>query len=165
MHAILFQLGALPITMCRLIISKASRTFLNSVIPFNEALKCHIAIGYTLVFMLFLTIVVFLMFFGVNCSDGDTSFCAKFTSEIMITGYVIFGLFLTVAGAQAQSQRAAAPPLSHLAVPCLGRAKPRRRIGRRRSPVLPLGPAVPLLRCGRGLVRRVRHSGRPVGQR
>ena len=58
----------------------------------------------------------------------------------------LLGLFLTVAGAQAQSQRAAAPPLSHPAVPCLGRAKPRRRIGRRRSPVLPLGPAVPLLR-------------------
>ncbi len=97
MHAILFQLGALPLTMCRLVISKASSTFLNSIIPFNEALKCHIAIGYTLVVMLFLTIIVFLMFFGVNCSDGDAAFCAKFTSEIMITGYVIFGLFLTVA--------------------------------------------------------------------
>ena len=97
MHAILFQLGMLPVTMCRLIISKASSTVFNDVIPFNEMLKCHIAIGYTLVFMLFCTIVVFLMFFGVNCSDGDDAFCAKFTSEIMITGYVIFGLFLTVA--------------------------------------------------------------------
>lgn len=97
MHAILFQLGALPLTMCRLIISKASMTFLGSVIPFNEALKCHIAIGYTLVFMLFMTIVVFLMFFGVLCSDGNATFCANFTSEIMITGYVIFGLFLSVA--------------------------------------------------------------------
>ena len=97
MHAILFQLGALPLTMCRLIVSKASSTFLNTVIPFNEMLRCHIVIGYTLVVMLFFTIVVFLMFFGVNCADGDQAFCAKFTSEIMITGYVIFAFFLSVA--------------------------------------------------------------------
>lgn len=97
MHAILFQLGALPLTMCRLIISKASSTFLNTVIPFNEMQRCHIVIGYTLVVMLFFTIIVFLMFFGVNCADGNQAFCAKFTSEIMITGYVIFVFFLSVA--------------------------------------------------------------------
>ena len=96
MHAILFQLGILPLTMCRLIISKASSTSLNIIIPFNEMQKYHIAIGYALVVMLFFTIVVFLMFFGVVCADGDQAFCAKFTSEIMITGYVIFGLFLSV---------------------------------------------------------------------
>ena len=98
MHAILFQLAVLPLTMCRLIISKASRlNVLSSVIPFNEMLKCHIAIGYTLVCMLFLTIIIFLLFFGVNCVDGNQAFCNKFTDEIMITGYVIFALFLAVA--------------------------------------------------------------------
>lgn len=97
MHAILFQLGLLPLTMCRLIISKASNTFVNTIIPFNEMLKCHIAIGYMLVLMLFFTIVVFLMFFGVNCADGDQTFCTNFFTEIMITGYVIFLLFLSVA--------------------------------------------------------------------
>ena len=97
MHAILLQLGVLPLTMCRLVISKASATFLNTIIPFNETLKYHIAIGYTLVFMLFITIIVFFIFFGLNCADGDQTFCSKFTSEIMITGYVIFGLFLVVA--------------------------------------------------------------------
>lgn len=91
--AILFQLGALPITMCRLIISTASNTFVNTIIPFNEMVKSHIAIGYTLVVLLFFTIVIFVTFFAVNCAD----LCKNFTSEIMITGYVIFGMFLSVA--------------------------------------------------------------------
>ncbi len=58
--------------------------------------KYHIFIGYTLVILLFFSTVVFLMFFGVLCANGDQGFCDKFTSEIMITGYVMFVMFMAV---------------------------------------------------------------------
>ena len=39
--------------------------------------RCHIAIGYTFAFLLLVTIVVFLIFFGTICNAGDQSFCKK----------------------------------------------------------------------------------------
>ena len=90
MHTILFQLAILPLTMCRLLISNLWNSPLGKYFPFNEMTKCHIALGYTLVFLLFATIVVFLMFFGVLCNSGAQAFCDKFKTEIIITGYVIF---------------------------------------------------------------------------
>ncbi|GFH55403.1 hypothetical protein CTEN210_11879 [Chaetoceros tenuissimus] len=97
MHAILYQLAILPLTMCRLLIANFSETFVSKIIPFDEMTRCHIGIGYTFAFLLLVTIIVFLMFFGVVCNSGDQNFCKKFTTEIMITGYVIFVAFMTVA--------------------------------------------------------------------
>ncbi|GFH55317.1 hypothetical protein CTEN210_11793 [Chaetoceros tenuissimus] len=97
MHAILYQLAILPLTMCRLLIANLSGTFVSKIIPFDEMTRCHIGIGYTFAFLLLITIIVFLMFFGTICSSGDQNFCKKFTTEIMITGYVIFVAFMTVA--------------------------------------------------------------------
>ena len=90
MHLILFQLSVLPLTMCRHLISNLWNTYIGKIIPFYDMTKYHIAIGYTLMVLLFATIVVFIMFFGTLCKSGAQPFCAKFKSEIIITGYVIF---------------------------------------------------------------------------
>jgi hypothetical protein len=97
MHTILFQLAILPLTMCRLLISNLWwNSPLGKYFPFNEMTRCHIALGYTLVFLLFATIVVFLMFFGVLCNSGAQAFCDEFKTEIIITSYVIFVAFMAV---------------------------------------------------------------------
>lgn len=36
MHAILFQLAILPLTMCRLLIASLSKTAISKIIPFND---------------------------------------------------------------------------------------------------------------------------------
>ena len=77
MHAILFQLAVLPLTMCRLSIASLSDTFLCRFLPFNRMTDYHIAIGYTLVIFLLATVSIFFMFFGVICNSGDDSFCRK----------------------------------------------------------------------------------------
>jgi len=96
MHTILFQLTIIPLTMCRLLISKLWLSPIGDYFPFNEMTKFHIALGYTFIFLLFATIVVFLMFFGVLCNSGAQAFCDKFKTEIIITGYVIFVAFMSV---------------------------------------------------------------------
>ena len=80
MHAILFQLAILPLTMCRLSIATLSRTSFSYFIPFERMTDYHIAVGYVLVIFLLATISIFFMFFGVICTSGDTSFCAKVSS-------------------------------------------------------------------------------------
>ena len=96
MHTILFQLAVIPLTMCRLTITKASCSIFNKFIPLNRLLDAHIVLGYATVTLLFLSTILFLTFFGIICADGDQNFCSKFTSEIMITGYVLFAAFMSV---------------------------------------------------------------------
>jgi hypothetical protein len=92
MHAILLQLAILPLTMSHLAISEGSQTFLKRFIPFNDLLKYHIRVGYCFMVLLLGTTLVFISFFGVLCANGEQKFCDNFTSEIMITGYVIFSV-------------------------------------------------------------------------
>lgn len=84
MHALLFQLAILPLTMCRLVVSTLSSTFLNNYIPFNEMTKCHIFIGYTFIVLLLAALLIFFLFFGVVCNSGDASFCKKVRFYIYI---------------------------------------------------------------------------------
>ncbi len=77
MHAILFQLAVLPLTMCRLSIASLSDSFLARLIPFNCMTEYHIAVGYVLVSFLLSTVLIFFMFFGVLCHNGEHAFCAK----------------------------------------------------------------------------------------
>lgn len=51
--------------------------------------RCHIAIGYTFAFLLLVTIVVFLIFFGTICNAGDQSFCKKVRIHVY---YLLFSL-------------------------------------------------------------------------
>lgn len=98
MHAILFQLALLPVTMSRFSIAALSESIINKIVPLNRALRMHIHLGYTMIIIVFLATVFFFAFFGILCADGEQAFCDKFTSEIMITGYTILGSLLIIGG-------------------------------------------------------------------
>jgi predicted ferric reductase len=98
MHAILFQMALLPITMCRYSIAALSESFIDKIVPLNRTLKMHIHLGYTLIIIVCLATAFFFAFFGLLCADGDQQFCDKFTSEIMITGYAILVSLLIIGG-------------------------------------------------------------------
>eukprot|EP00536_Pseudo-nitzschia_multiseries_P001387 jgi/Psemu1/181111/e_gw1.18.42.1 len=97
MHAILFQMALIPITMCRFSIAALAESVVNKVIPLNRALAMHIHLGYTMIVIVFLATIVFFFFFGLLCSEGEQKFCDNFTMEIMITGYCILGTLLIIA--------------------------------------------------------------------
>jgi len=96
MHAILFQMALIPITMCRCSISALAESTVNKVIPLNRALAMHIRLGYTMIIIVFFATILFFFFFGLLCSEGEQAFCDKFTMEIMITGYCILGTLLII---------------------------------------------------------------------
>jgi NAD(P)H-flavin reductase len=96
MHAILFQMALIPITMCRCSISTLAESAVNKVIPFNRALAMHIHLGYMMIIIVFFATIFFFIFFGLLCSEGEQAFCDKFTIEIMITGYCILGTLLII---------------------------------------------------------------------
>lgn len=98
MHAILFQMALIPLTMARYSISALSGSILDHFLPLNRAVRIHIHLGYTMVGIVFCAVIFFFAFFGLLCSDGDQSFCDKFTEEIMITGYFILGFLLIIGG-------------------------------------------------------------------
>ena len=98
MHAILFQMALIPMTMSRFSIAALSESILNRFVPLNRAVRIHIHLGYTMVLIIFLATVFFFFFFGIVCADGDQAFCDKFTEEIMITGYLILATLLIIAG-------------------------------------------------------------------
>ena len=104
MHAILFQLSLIPITMCRYTIATISTSnggcgagsFVERIIPLNRMLRIHIHLGYTMILIVCLATIFFFTFFGMLCRDGEVDFCNKFKSEIMITGYVILVVMLAI---------------------------------------------------------------------
>jgi hypothetical protein len=108
MHAILFQMALLPVTMCRRSLSILSDSILKYIIPFNRIVALHIHLGYTMSIIVGLATCVFFIFFGTMCEEqkqgiepldafGDRSWCMKFESEIMCTGYGILGSLLLIA--------------------------------------------------------------------
>ena len=97
MHAILLQMAIIPLTMARFTIASLSPTWLRCYLPLNRAVNIHIFMGYLLVSFVCLATLVFVLFFGIICASGDESFCAKFTSTIMVTGYVILIFILVLA--------------------------------------------------------------------
>lgn len=108
MHAILFQMALLPLTMARSTVAYVSQTYFGKkFIPLHKVVAMHIHLGYTMVGFVFASTVLFFVFFGQGCADqksgkepspgGVQTFCKKMTSEIMITGLVIMGCLLLVA--------------------------------------------------------------------
>jgi hypothetical protein len=61
MHAILFQMALLPLTMCRFSISTLADSVANRIIPFNRTLRMHIHLGYTMVLVLTAATFFFLL--------------------------------------------------------------------------------------------------------
>lgn len=96
MHAILFQMALIPITMSRYTIAALTNTAVDRFVPLNRMLRMHIHLGYTMIIIVFLSVVLVFTFFGKMCNEGDQSFCDKFRSEIMCTGYGILGALLIV---------------------------------------------------------------------
>lgn len=92
---VLFQMALIPFTMSRYTIATFSKSKLNKYLPLDKSLRIHIHLGYTMVSIVFSATIVFFIFFGLSCSEGEQAFCDKFTSEIMITGYCILGLLVT----------------------------------------------------------------------
>jgi predicted ferric reductase len=109
MHALLFQMALLPLTMCKYSVMQLVQSPLRNYIPFNRITRMHIHIGYVLVGIVFLATLFFFTFFGMLCQEqkdgteklgkrGERTFCLKFVDEIMITGYCILGFCLILAG-------------------------------------------------------------------
>jgi len=102
MHAILFQLSIIPLTMSRhLLALMSSSRSISKVIPFEHMTEFHIFIGYTFCTVMVLSVILFFIFFGKVCTDfkegrDPLNLCTKFTSEIMGTGYGIFAATLIV---------------------------------------------------------------------
>ena len=69
MHAILFQMALLPLTMARNSIATASKTFLSRLVPFHRTTGMHIHLGYTMVTIVILATILFFVFFGQLCSQ------------------------------------------------------------------------------------------------
>jgi predicted ferric reductase len=96
MHAILFQMALIPLTMARFSISTLCESFVDKILPLNRTFRMHIHLGYTMIIIVFWAVIFFFAFFGLLCSDGEEAFCEKFTEEIMITGYCILAFMLLV---------------------------------------------------------------------
>ena len=96
LNAILFQISVLTHTMCRHSIFSLWIISIGKLIPYNDITKYHIALGYTIIMLLFTTIVVFMTSFGTLCNSGTQDFCRRFKYEIIIVGYIIFIVLMTV---------------------------------------------------------------------
>lgn len=98
MHAVLFQMALIPLTMSRYSTASLSESVINRFVPLNRTIRMHIHLGYMVIILLLLSTVVFFTFFGRLCVDGDQTFCDKFRSEIMCTGYAIVATLLLILG-------------------------------------------------------------------
>eukprot|EP00419_Tripos_fusus_P015082 CAMPEP_0172762064 /NCGR_PEP_ID=MMETSP1074-20121228/172737_1 /TAXON_ID=2916 /ORGANISM="Ceratium fusus, Strain PA161109" /LENGTH=407 /DNA_ID=CAMNT_0013596393 /DNA_START=115 /DNA_END=1334 /DNA_ORIENTATION=+ len=101
MHAILFQLVLIPLTMCRHLLVQLGKTPLKAIIPLEHITAFHIFLGYVFCFVMVGSVILFVTFFGKVCSDHNsgkdpTNLCEKFTEEIMLTGYGILASTLIV---------------------------------------------------------------------
>lgn len=96
MHAILYQMALLPLTMSRYSIAALSESIVEHFVPLNRTLKMHIFLGYFMIVAVFLSTCLFFAFFGLMCARGEESFCDNFRSEIMCTGYGIVASLLII---------------------------------------------------------------------
>ena len=100
MHALLLQMALLPLTMCKTLLAGLSSRFPHAL-PFEHMTQFHIHVGYTFCGLMLVATVPFVAFLWKVCGDhlqglDPMDACAMLTSEIMITGWVIFGLVLVV---------------------------------------------------------------------
>jgi len=98
MHAILFQMSLIPLTMSRFTITSLSHSSINSYVPMNKMLAMHIHLGYVMISIVFIAVIFFFIFFGKLCADGEQKFCNNMRTEIMATGYAILGTLLIIGG-------------------------------------------------------------------
>ena len=88
-------MALIPLTMSRYTIAALSSSRLNYYLPLDKSLRIHIYLGYTMVSISFMALIIFFVFLGLLCSEGDEASCDKLGSEIMVTGYCIVGLLVS----------------------------------------------------------------------
>ena len=94
MHAILFQIALIPLTMCKGTLAwLATHSPLRSAFPFEHVTEFHIFVGYVFCVLMVISVGVFFFFFGSVCSDhlngrDPADLCRKFSREIMFTGCI-----------------------------------------------------------------------------
>jgi predicted ferric reductase len=108
MHAILFQMALLPLTMARQTVAALSNTYIGrKFVPLHKVVAMHVHLGYVMCGFVFAATIIFFAFFGQGCAqqrsgkepspNGVRTFCKKMTSEIMATGLAITGCLILVA--------------------------------------------------------------------
>lgn len=108
MHAILFQMALLPLTMARQTVAALSNTYIGrKFVPLHKVVAMHVHLGYVMCSFVFAATIIFFAFFGQGCAqqrsgkepspNGVRTFCKKMTSEIMATGLAITGCLILVA--------------------------------------------------------------------
>lgn len=92
-------MALIPLTMSRSSIAALSDSVLDRFVPLNRALRSHIHLGYsTMDLIVLLDTAFFFTFFGILCADSEQASFDKFTSEIMMTGYVILAILSIITG-------------------------------------------------------------------
>jgi len=101
MHSLLYQMIMLPLCMCRNLLTYARGTCFNRYLPLDDIISVHKFLGYLMTGQVLVAFLLFVGHFGTLCSwyksgNEKVDGCAKFTDEIMVTGYVILGLVLVI---------------------------------------------------------------------
>eukprot|EP01006_Ploeotia_vitrea_P048419 TRINITY_DN67234_c4_g2_i1.p1 TRINITY_DN67234_c4_g2~~TRINITY_DN67234_c4_g2_i1.p1 ORF type:complete len:1059 (+),score=542.53 TRINITY_DN67234_c4_g2_i1:38-3214(+) len=99
MHALLVNLGLLPLVMCRYTWTKLRSTWVARFWPFDYMTEIHKYLGYVTGVQLAATVIVFIIHFSKLCADYNAGIekedhCEQFFSEIMLTGYAIVVCFI-----------------------------------------------------------------------
>jgi predicted ferric reductase len=95
-HAILFQMALIPLTMARYSIASLSGTVMDRFIPLDRAMRIHVYLGYSMIFLVLFATVALVAFYGSLCLLNEQDYCARLTSEIMCTGYAITVVVLLI---------------------------------------------------------------------
>lgn len=95
MHAILFQLALIPLTMSRRLLALLSTDALGTAFPFHHIMQFHVQVGYAFCVFIIGATALFFAFFGKICHDHNrgldpADLCEKFRTEIFATGLVTF---------------------------------------------------------------------------
>ena len=70
MHAILFQMALLPLTMARQSVAALSQTYFGKrFLPLHKVVAMHVHLGYVMVSFVFASTILFFIFFGQGCAQ------------------------------------------------------------------------------------------------
>ena len=70
MHAILFQMALLPLTMARQTVAALSNTYIGrKFVPLHKVVAMHVHLGYVMCGFVFAATIIFFTFFGQGCAQ------------------------------------------------------------------------------------------------
>lgn len=105
LHAVLFQMALIPLTMARytisvlLIAGGGGWSVVDRFVPLHRMLRMHIHLGCTLVTLVVFATVLRFGLFALLCHRGEQASCDTLTSpDVMYSGYGILTATLILAG-------------------------------------------------------------------